>query len=76
VIKDDVTIQCGIDGRREDNCIIEDGLVQVQTLNVFSRPDGTLKPSGPSTDNFKLRGITFTGEMARNDVFRGASDSL
>jgi hypothetical protein len=76
VIKDDVTIQCGIDGRREDNCIIEDGLVQVLALNVFPRPDGTMEPTGQSTDNFRLRGITFTGEMARNDVFRGASVSI
>jgi hypothetical protein len=76
VIKDNVTIQCGIDGRHEDNCIIEDGLVQVMTIYDFPRPDGTMEPSGPSTDNFKLRGITFTGEMDRNDVFRGASVSL
>jgi hypothetical protein len=75
VVKDNVLIQCGIDGRSENNCVIEDGFLQVLTQNIFPHPEGTLEP-GPSTDNFTLRGITFTGTIARNGVFDGQSVSL
>lgn len=74
-VRNNVTIQCGKDGRKENNCVIDGGFVQVLTLQKVSTPHGLVDYNG-TVDNLTIRGLTFTGSLKNMGHFGGASVSL
>ncbi len=76
VVRENVTIQCGIDGRRENNCVVDGGFMHVLTLQIIAMPDGTTHHVNRTNDNLMVRGITFTGTPLNVGPFRGISVSL
>jgi hypothetical protein len=60
VIHDDVTIQCGDDGDPQNNCRLSGGFIRFLTI-----PNHPLVPDrNVTTNNLRLKGLTFTGEMS------------
>jgi hypothetical protein len=59
IVQDDVTIRCGEDGDPSNSCTLFGGFTQVVTIpsNPFV-PDRII-----TTDNLKLQGLTFTGQL-------------
>ncbi|KAG7373863.1 hypothetical protein IV203_012958 [Nitzschia inconspicua] len=80
-LMNDTTIQCGLDGRRENSCILEGGFVQVimQTRIPGIEPDDALlvkwlHENDPLTvHNVTFRGLTFTGVMKGSGWLMGVS---
>ena len=73
--KDDVTIQCGLDGSRTNNCTLEGGLLQILAQTQIPYPGhGVINVT--SAHNFTVRGITFTGEIAVSGAVHGISVTL
>ena len=71
-----VTVQCGIDGRHENNCIIGGGLIQVNAQYEQYHPKyGYVEPT-PAVDGFHLKGITFTGTHQPSGPFGGISVTM
>jgi hypothetical protein len=76
-IRPNVVIQCGLDGRRENNCVIYGGFIQVLTQQQMPpTPDGDFVFFNSTTDNFTLRGLTFTGKPDNSGPFQGNSVTL
>ena len=70
-IRENVTIQCGLDGRQENNCVLSGGLVQVITQYEHWHPSyGFVTPSN-TTDYFSIIGFTFTGRISGSGPFLG-----
>jgi hypothetical protein len=66
-----ITVQCGLDGRRSNNCVLDSGLIHVVAQNLHWHPDfGFLDPD-PDADNFVIRGMTFTGTIQGTGQFGG-----
>jgi len=63
------------DGRRENDCRLRDGFIQVLLLNKIFLPDGfeISIDEGTSLDNIVIRGLTFTGNLRTSSPFTGAS---
>jgi hypothetical protein len=72
-IRHDVLIQCGLDGRQENNCIIDGGFLQVLTQQYMPPIAEGEFVKDSSIDNFILRGLTFTGKPESSGPFRGSS---
>jgi hypothetical protein len=71
IMRPNVTIQCGLDGKRSNNCTVEGGLIQVITQFEYHHPDyGVVQPQDV-IDGFTLRGMTFTGVIQGRFVFGG-----
>ena len=71
VIRKNVTIQCGLDGRRENNCVLSGGLVQVISQNEHWHPSyGFVSPTD-TTDNLLIIGFTFTGRISGSGPLLG-----
>lgn len=76
-IRENVTIQCGIDGKQENNCILHGGFMQVLTIQTIPLPeDQEEKLFFDPIDNFEIRGITFTGILENTGPFKGQSVAL
>jgi hypothetical protein len=60
IVHDDVTVACGSSGKSSNNCTLNGGLYQFVT--IASNP---LVPRKITTNNLKLKGITFTGSLNR-----------
>lgn len=76
VTRENVTIQCGWDGRLDNNCVIDAGFMHVLTLQVIGMADGSLFTLNRTNDNLLIRGITFTGIPVNVGPFLGISISL
>ena len=74
-IRENVTIQCGMDGRRENNCILDGGWIQVLTAPFVDHPSiGQI--TCQSTDHFTIRGFTFVGSIESSYPLSGVSVQL
>jgi hypothetical protein len=60
VVHNDVTVACGSNGKSSNNCTLNGGLYQFITI-----PTNPLVNKTITTDNLKLKGITFTGSLNR-----------
>jgi len=71
-VRPNVTIQCGLDGRRENDCRITGGLSHVITQDPIWNPvtQSYWSPTA-SIDGFVLKGITFSGLIQGTGVFGG-----
>jgi hypothetical protein len=68
-VRENVTIQCGIDGRRENNCVLNGGQIHVLTSQQLPSPDdGSWLYIETPVHNFTIRGITFTGRLINDGV--------
>lgn len=76
VIRENVTIQCGWDGQRSNNCVVNAGFMHVLTLQLVPLPDGSTYTVNRTNDNLLIRGITFTGILLNVEPFPGSSISL
>ena len=64
ILRDDVTIQCGIDGNSSNGCKLNGGWVQLTNYAAI-----LMKSYGVgtgTTNNLKIKGLTFTGELKDN----------
>jgi hypothetical protein len=76
-VKPNVVIQCGIDGKRENNCTLDGGFMQVLTLNDAPvSVNSEVYIVNASIDNFTVRGLTFTGQPINSGPFQGMSVTL
>ena len=74
VLRPNVTIQCGLDGNRSNNCTLDGGYVQAvfqsflstEELDIYYIVDEPI-------DNMVIRGITFTGKIENAGPFPGVS---
>jgi hypothetical protein len=87
VIARDTTIQCGLDGRVENNCTLNDGFIQVMLQTALPGVDGYKFGTGQDEnlllyhadlvlDNVTIKGLTFTGTMESDGTFDGTSVSV
>ena len=76
VIRENVTIQCGLNGRQENNCAIESGFMHVLIMQRIPLPDGSILSVKNGIDNLLVRGITFTGTPDNVGPFNGNSVSI
>jgi len=76
VIRPNVTIQCGLDGKQENECVLDGGMVQVSTFENVTLPNGTSLRFNNTVDNMTVRGMTFTGTTVTRHPFNGVSVSL
>jgi hypothetical protein len=77
-VRENVVIQCGLDGRRENNCTMDGGFMQVlttQDIPVDPYEFGFVILDTP-VDNFTVRGVTFTGQPINAGPFEGLSVML
>jgi hypothetical protein len=72
-VRENVTIQCGLDGRRENNCTLDGGSFQLLTIMTVPMPDGEWVYIDTPTDNMTIRGLTFTGKLNSQGHFGGGS---
>jgi hypothetical protein len=73
-IRENVKILCGIDGRRENRCILDGGFLHVVTIQQYQSPDdGSWHFVDDPVHNFTVRGFTFTGRIVDQAPFGGAS---
>ena len=72
IVRENVTIQCGLDGSRNNNCVLDGGFIQVLLLGKLVGPDGYLDYTG-SIDHLVIRGLTFTGRITNSGPFPGNS---
>jgi hypothetical protein len=73
-IRENVKIMCGIDGRRENRCILDGGFLQVVTLQQYPSPDdGSWQYIENPVHNFTVCGFTFTGRIVDQAPFGGTS---
>ena len=63
-IADDVTIKCGDNGSSKNNCILNGGFIQFGTTPSIAQAPGL----AITTNNLKIQGLTFTGQLADLDV--------
>jgi hypothetical protein len=66
VVAPDTTVQCGIDGHRNNSCILDGGFVQVMMQTQipgveFEIPDHFFLRLNMTVRNVTIRGFTFTG---------------
>jgi hypothetical protein len=54
----DVSVQCGLDGKSSNNCVLNGGLYQLITT-----PANPFLPNPVTTNNLKIKGITFSGTV-------------
>ena len=89
VVRPNITIQCGIDGKSANNCTIYDGFLQVTANPIVPLPPSLIgspegKVSGdlgelalanrlPALENVTIRGITFSGQIRHAGPFMGMS---
>lgn len=79
VLDSDTTIQCGLDGRVENNCVLDGGFVQflVQTAIPVSGTNANqfleFVEADIVLDNVTVRGITFTGMIGAVGPYDGGS---
>ena len=73
VTRENVTIQCGWNGRRDNNCVIDAGFMHMLTLQAIAMADGTTYVVNRTNDNLLIRGVTFTGMLINVGPFRGSS---
>ncbi|KAL3922485.1 MAG: hypothetical protein SGILL_002181 [Bacillariaceae sp.] len=66
-----MTVQCGQDGKRSNSCVLDGGAIQVISRNVHYHPEYGLIEPDSDTDNFTIRGFTFTGKVEGSGVFGG-----
>ena len=73
VLHDDVTIQCGQEGKSSDNCVLYGGWMQIITTvnNPFAFPGTKV-----STHNLTIRGLTFSGSLTSLPGFASALAGL
>jgi len=72
-IRPNVTIQCGPDGKRSNNCVLEGGILQVSTMFEQYHPMyGTISAT-PSVDGLTIRGFTFGDVLRGSGQFGGIS---
>jgi len=76
VIRPNIAIQCGLDGKKENNCTLNGGFIQVLTMQKIPLPDGSSIMINSTIDNTTIRGITFTGRADASGPFDGLSISL
>jgi hypothetical protein len=74
-VRENVVIQCGLDGQQENNCVFDGGIVQVLTQQELPLPGGSISASN-SIDNFTLKGLTFTGQPSNSGQSGGISVRL
>ena len=72
IIRPNVTVQCGIDGKRENNCTFYGGFIQILVQPRVPTPDGGFDFFQP-IDNLKVQGITFSGQVVDTSPFSGLS---
>lgn len=76
VVRENVTIQCGLDGRHENKCVLDGGFMHVLILQKVPLPDGSTFEFHNPIDNRVIRGFTFTGDPEDIGPFDGLSVSL
>ena len=76
VMRANMTLQCGIDGRRENNCVLDGGIVQVIGNVNHWHPQYGYNIPDPETDNVVIRGMTFSGQIQSSGVFGGIGVAL
>eukprot|EP00934_Nitzschia_sp_Nitz4_P004747 Nitzschia sp. Nitz4//scaffold321_size20361//1898//3796//NITZ4_008681-RA/size20361-processed-gene-0.29-mRNA-1//1//CDS//3329547769//4737//frame0 len=59
--RENVVIQCGLNGSSDNNCVFVDGFAQVLTSDNLPSPLGGVTVTTP-IDNFTIRGMTFSGQ--------------
>lgn len=59
-LRPNMKIQCGIDGSRENNCVIKEGDVQVDGTSRFGLSEDT------TLDNIEFQGLTFQNSSQYN----------
>lgn len=72
IMRENIVIQCGLDGRHENNCTIEGGFIQVLLLHRVAIPGGDFVEVS-QIDNATIRGFTFTGEIVSTGPIDGYS---
>jgi len=75
-IRENITIQCGDDGRHENDCVLDGGFMHVLTLQEFPGLDGRGFVYRGTVDNLKIQGITFTGIATDSGPFKGQSVTM
>ena len=84
VIAPNTIIQCGIDGRVENNCVLEDGFFHVLLMTSIPGLDGyqfgtgrdawmVIEDANLRLDNVTIKGMTFTGLVGSDGTFGGSS---
>ena len=76
VMRANMTLQCGIDGRRGNNCVLDGGIVQVVGNVNHWHPQYGYNIPDPETDNVVIRGMTFSGQIQSSGVFGGIGVAL
>jgi hypothetical protein len=75
-VRENVVVQCGLDGRSTNNCTFDGGFIQVFTMEAIPLPDGSIFLFDWPIDNFTVRGITFTGQPINAGPYTGISLAL
>ena len=72
IIRQNVTVKCGIDGKLGNNCVFFGGFIQILLQSDVPTPDGGFS-FNQSIDNLKVQGITFSGQVVDTSPFTGLS---
>jgi len=84
VVTPNTVIQCGIDGRVENNCTLKDGFFHVLLMTSIAGLDGyrfgtgrdesiALEDANLRLDNVTIKGMTFSGIVGSDGTFGGSS---
>ena len=76
VIRSNVEVRCGLDGRVENNCVLRGGVTQVIFQPIVPGPERFQLIRSELADNVTIRGMTFTGVIDVDPFLGGSSASL
>ena len=76
IIRENVTIQCGLDGSRDNGCFLDGGFIQMLLDGRIPSRNGTIIHFSPTIDNMVIRGVTFTGQMRDSGSFLSNSITM
>lgn len=76
ILRPNMTLQCGLDGKRSNNCTMDGGLSHVVTQSLHYLPSYGRIPPALDISGFVLRGITFTGQIIGSGPFGGVGVAL
>jgi len=76
IISPNTVIQCGVDGKRSNNCTLDVGFAHVLIEHYYAYPRGNAYIEIDNIDNSIIRGMTFTGSIQDAQPIMGTSVSV